>query len=85
MRVANASGMTMDVDWISGPTLLGANVVIKTHPAMACDVAEFFDGSVALMYTDADGRDVTVAGYSIMAAMTRRNADDGWLVTLAKA
>lgn len=85
MLIENGTGKALMAEWVVGPTIMGARVVVKLHSGYtAADVAAFFDGSTALHYTGDDGTDTAVEGYSVMVAMTRKDAHDGWLVSLAR-
>lgn len=81
MQIRNSLGQTIEAEWIMGPTMMDGRVVVKVLPGDAADVAAFFDGAIS--YEDESGMDMTVDG--VLIAMTRKHAQDGWLVSLAKA
>lgn len=84
MLITNSSGQTIAAEWVVGPTIMGARVVIKVQSAEAGAAAAFFDGCEALTCTDEAGNETVIEGYSVLVAMTRKDAQDGWLVSLAR-
>ena len=85
MQVKNSLGQTIEAEWISGPTMMDKRMVIKMQPSPADVVAAFFDGASRIAFVGDGGKEETVEGYSVLVAMTRKDGQDGWLVSLAKA
>lgn len=84
MQLRNSRNETLEVEWVSGPTLLGGRVVISAQADKTSKLAAFFEGSEALTYPDPKGNDMTVEGYTALVALTRKSTGDAWLVSLVK-
>ena len=83
MQIVNSLGQTIEAEWVSVPTMDGRLVVSVTGGAPH-EVAAFFEHADRLEYTE-NNAPAVAEGYTVLIAMTRRNAQDSWLVSMIKA